>query len=126
MDGERYKPVHFLIRTGISERLRVLIPADFPTQRNYFAVHVRDLIEINPSLSEAYVRVRAILNGKRCEVKTTFDIESENNEKTTLLLEKIYAESVKTILPPFRRVTSLRFEGVNQKTGQPDEKIFKK
>lgn len=115
MDKKAYKPVHPLIRDGISERLKVVIPPNFSKSRDSFSVRVTDLNQVDPTLQNALVKVSADKQVNACQVKATFD---------AVKLKKIYAESEKTLLPPFRKVTSLRFYGVNEKTGESEQKIF--
>lgn len=125
MNRKRYKPVHPLIRAGIRRSLKVMISPNFPQVRDFFAVQVRDLKQLDPTLQSANVRVSASQNGKACQVKATFDVVNNGQPLYALGLDKIYAESKKTFLPPFRKVISLRFDGVNQKTGEVEQKLFK-
>lgn len=132
MDGQNYKPVHALIQSGIAERLQIMIPENFSKKRDFFSVQVRDLIQVDPALGDALVHVKAVRTLKDCDLKVTFHLESglpktiseDKNNSAKLVLEKIYAESEKTIIPPFRKVVSLRFEGSNEKTGDPEQRVY--
>ena len=125
MDKKTYKPVHPLIRGGISSRLKVTIPPNFPQVRDFFVVEVKELRRIDPVLQDAYVKVSAGQQGKNCQVEASFDVDGDRQTSHVLMLDKIFAESEKTFLPPFRKVISLRFDGVNQKTGESEQKLFK-
>lgn len=124
MDRTNYKPVHSLIRGGIAERLQVDIPANFSEMRSAFTVLVKDLTQVDRTLENAYVKVASRKDGKSCVVKSTFDIEGPNKQSSALTLDKIYAESETTVLPPFRRVIMLKLQGQNEKTGLAEVKIF--
>ncbi len=121
MDKKDYKVVHPLIKSGIQDRLQVMIPANFPQNRNFFAVKVVDLEQINPSLSEILVEIRSRRTNKGCEVFSTFEAGADGK----LILKSIYAESEKTFLPPFRHALLVRFDGVNEKTGKPEQRVYK-
>lgn len=129
MDRKDYKPVHVLIRSGISDRLQVMLPPEFSKKRDFFSVQVKDLVQIDPFLDQALVRVESVSAGNSCQVKTTFntdlgEVKSPSTSSHVMILNKIYAESEKTLLPPFRKVVSLRFEGTNEVTGAAEKKVF--
>tara|TARA_B110001454_G_C12723312_1_gene436603 strand:+ start:21948 stop:22556 length:609 start_codon:yes stop_codon:yes gene_type:complete len=124
MDRKNYKPVHPLIRRGISKRLQVETPSTFPQERNNFTVLVKDLTKVDRTLENAYVKVSSRKDGKSCVVKSSFDTLGESKLASALTLDKIYAESEITFLPPFRKVIMLKIQGQNEKTGLPEEKIF--
>lgn len=132
MGGKKYKPVHSMIQSGIAERLQLVIPPNFPQSLEFFSVRIKDLAQIDSDLGNALVRVQAIRASKGCEVKATFNFEESsstatitgNPKNSNLVLEKIHAESEKTVLPPFRKLVSLRFEGSNEKTGDPEQRFY--
>ena len=124
MNRTNYKPVHYLIRGGIAERLQVDIPANFSEMRNSFTVLVKDLTQVDRTLENADVKVASHKDGKLCVVKSTFDTEGPNKQSSALTLDKIYAESETTLLQLFRRVIMLMLQGQNEKTGLPEVKIF--
>lgn len=124
MNRTTYKPVHPLIKLGIHERLQMLLPADFSQHRNSFAVQVNDLKDINPSLVGILVEIRANLIGSHCELQSSVNFPDDSKDSLAIILDKIYVESEKAALPPFRKVISIRFEGKNKKTGRFERKIF--
>ncbi len=124
MNRQNYKVVNFLIRNSIRERLMVSVPADFSERKNFFSVQVSDLREIAPSVQDSLIRVWARPMGSECDLKTSFDLAKDIHEARTIQLQKIYLESKYTYWPPFRKVLSIRVDGVNEKSGRFEQKIF--
>lgn len=123
MDRSRFKPVHPLIKSGIRSRLEVETSFDYGRSRNHFVVQINDLKKIDPHLQATHLEVRSEKTGGHCEVHSVLNITPE--EPTAAFeVDKIFSESEKTWLPPFRHVLSLTISGVNLQTGQKIEKKF--
>lgn len=120
MDRERYKPVHKLIKSGIRERLQFVSKSD---DLKRFTLRLNDLSELNQNLEATDITISAQKEGNHCVVKGVANVGT-SKERERILLESIYSESKKTLMPPFRKVESITLKGVALDDNQKVERTF--
>ncbi len=116
MNRQTFKPVHSLIKSGIQQRLQLTVPADFKKNKNSFAVKVNDLKKLNTDLKDISLNISSGKKGEDCDVAVKMKMDASHPEQE-FQISRIYSESKKTLIPPFRKLTSLTLEGVNLKDG---------
>lgn len=116
MNGTDYKKVHPLILSSVKERLEVDTSA-FKTSKK-FLVHLKEFNELKSDLGTSPTfEVKSKKNGSDCEATVEMQLgPSDGNRRVAL--DSIYAESSKTILPPFRKLKALTINGKDLKTGE--------
>ena len=114
MDGQTYKPVHRLIKSGIRERLRVEAPS---RKNDDFFIRIKDLKELQQDIENPVLQVEAHPVGKKaagpnskCAVSAAIKL-GPSDKNRLLHLHAIYTESAKSIVPPFRKVKSVTLKG---------------
>lgn len=120
MDGRSYKPVHPLIRLGIENRLRVE-PSSL--SKHSVTMTIADLKKLNHDLASDQILITSEHQGGGCTVEALVKM-GPSDHGAVLWVTKIYSEARKTWLPPFRKLTSLTFEGVDVQTGQRLHRTF--
>jgi hypothetical protein len=98
MNREKYKPVHPLIVHGIRERLHFVSQA--PDRRS-FHIRLSDLDALKRGMKSADIDVKVI--GQQ---DPTVEARLRG-----LKIDRIYSETHKTFLPPFRKVDAITVFG---------------
>lgn len=107
MNGEKYKPVHPLIKSGIRKRVDIKTQS---SDRKSFVLELTDLSRLNKELEQALVEVHAFKGRDGCQANAILKLGDANNEN--IKLQSIYSEAEKTLLPPFRKVKSIEITGL--------------
>jgi hypothetical protein len=100
MEGRRHKPVHPLIRKGISKRVAV---GALSPERSKFKLRFQHVKELDPKLRGEAVTVVSRKTESGCDARAEF---------RDFKLTKIFSEAKKVMMPPFRKVTLVRLSGV--------------
>ena len=87
-------------------------------------MHLKDFKELKSDLgSSPTFEVSAKKKGSACEARVEMELgPSDKNRR--IQIESIYADSSKTVLPPFRKLQSLTIHGKDIATGQAVERKY--
>jgi hypothetical protein len=118
MDGRRYKPVHRWIQQGIRERVDNVVE-----DHRSFLLRLKNPQVFRDDLDTRDIEVVAKPVKDGCEASAFVDVQTDAGKKK-IKLTKIYAESKKTLLPPFRKVLAVSFTGVDPESGNVIERRF--
>lgn len=115
MDGSKYKPVNPAIKNAVSDRFE-LDQKEF--SKGKFVVHLKDFHELKSDLGSAPIfEVIAKKAAGSCKTDVVMELgASDHNRK--IAVDSIYADSSKTLLPPFRKLNSLTLRGRDVSTGE--------
>lgn len=102
MDRQRYKPTHPLIKAQIRSRLRVR-----PVNADEFRLDLTDVRELH--VKEPYFVVRSAREGGACTVRARYP-----SEHGPVVVDRLYSETRKTFVPPFRRLVSVTIDGTDE------------
>lgn len=114
MNGTTFKKTHSLIKASI--RRRLYVDPDFRLEKNQnsFPVVLNELATLNDNFKNARLIVKSEKKDNQCRVSAQLD--SSNGEWKNYNIIKIYTETKKTFLPPFRKVISIQIEGLDSRT----------
>ena len=115
MNGTDYKPVNPVILQSVRERLEVDTAA-FKSSKK-FLVHLKEFKELKSDLGMSPTfEVKSKKIGTACDATVEMQLgPSDKNRRVKI--DSIYAESTKTILPPFRKLQALTINGKDLKSG---------
>ncbi len=120
MDGARYKPVHPMIKSGIGSRLKF---KSRDASGRAFTLRFTDLRELQQDLHTNDIQVLARREGVDCAVEAHIELGPSDGHRI-LRLSRIYSESSKSFLPPFRKIRSVRLKGVLQTGSTPFARTY--
>lgn len=110
MDGKKFKPVAFAIKSGIRSRLKILPAQD----KNSISILMNNLKEVDTDLKDFTLSVQTHFNKNGgCDVKSLITL-GPSDKNATLQLKSIYAESKGYLFPT---LISITLKGTDLKTG---------
>lgn len=122
MDGERYKPVHSMIKSGIRDRLEFQGGSAEKGPRDFF-VRINDMKEVKNDLPDPRLHVELQSEGRGCTADARIQL-GPSDQGRVLKVESIYSEAKKIMMPPFRKLVAVTLRGVDAKTGEKIERRF--
>lgn len=122
MNGDRYKPVHSLIQNAIRKHARFEALSEDPAMSRVFEIAVQKNKKLGAEISGARMRIRARADNQTCVVETLFPTEKDS--KRLFLVESFFGESRKTLLPPFRKLTSITVRGILPESQTPMRRYY--
>lgn len=114
MNRSKYKPVHPLILMGIRDRLEFLSQTE---DRRSFKLKFSDLKELKQDLRSSEIEVKVAGSNDNLQVEATLTL-GPSDQSRELKIDKIYSDTHKTFLPPFRKVDSVTISGKAINDGQ--------
>jgi hypothetical protein len=122
MDGSKYKPVNPMIKSGIKKRFE-LDDAAYKS-KGRFLVKLRDFSELKSDLGpEPTFEVLSTKAPGGCSAKVQMTLGASDHERK-IEIESIYADSSKTVLPPFRKLNALTLIGRDVATGEKVRRTY--
>ncbi|HVK60105.1 MAG TPA: hypothetical protein VM432_01095 [Bdellovibrionales bacterium] len=119
-NGQTPKDAHRLIKSGIRKRLET---KDESSSSVSFKIKRGKDVKTD-SLAALEFTLEASKESGTCEVITTARLGQGKNDDL-IYVEKVKAETKRTMLPPFRKLLSLTIEGKSVKDGQHIKRVFK-
>ncbi len=113
MGGVDYKPTHPLIKHSIRERTKSSWTG--PNKKS-FRLELEELKELRGLRKDAFLLVESLRGANPCEVRVKFFENSKKNK--ALLVDSIYSQTRKKILPPFRKVEWVSLKGRDPESGE--------
>lgn len=122
MDGSKYKPVNPMIKNAVSDRFELDREA---FKSGKFVVHLKDFHELKSDLGSSPTFEVISKKGKAgCDTDVVMTLgPSDKNRKISV--DSIYADSSKTVLPPFRKLNALTLKGRDFATGEAVQRTYK-
>jgi hypothetical protein len=116
MDGAHYKKVNPIIKIAVRHRFELDRQA-FKDKKK-FLVHLKDFSELISDLGSSPIfEVKAEKKSGECRAIVEMKL-GPSDEGRLISIESIYADSKKTLLPPFRQLKSLTLNGKDVATGE--------
>lgn len=117
MNRQTYKPVAFLIKKEIRNRLKLLSSSDSFS----FSILMNDLKEVQTDINNFTLSVHSeALKNKGCTANSFLTL-GPSDQNMTIRLQSIYAESKGFFFP---KLISITLKGVDVKTGQLVERKY--
>ena len=122
MNGSKYKRTHSLIKYNIRKKLQIDPQFKMTKISDSFPVMLNELSEINKDFKNSKLVVHAKKILEKCTVTAT--LENNKNDWDGFNIERIFSESKKTFIPPFRKILSIRIDGINPKNENRKSKTY--
>jgi hypothetical protein len=114
MEGSRFKSPHPLVESGIARRLKFSdLESTASGEIDAFSARIEPSKAERSKIEDAIIRVTSLKTSAGCRVTTSVSYLSPEGEKKAMELKSIKAETRKTWIPPFRKIVSITFNGVD-------------
>ena len=124
MDRTRYKPMNWLLKSGVHRRFEMSEAKATTSVIDAFNVKINDLKEMKTDLTGIQLLVETKKNSLgECEVENSLPLGA-SDQGSVVKVEKIFAEGKRTWRYPFREVVALTLQGVNLKSGEKVDRTY--
>lgn len=123
MDGEHFKKVNQLIKNAVTDRFELDRQAFRDRQK--FLVHLKDFSELKSDLGSAPTFEVTVKKGASsdCNASVVMKLGPSDHDRS-ISIDSIYADSEKSVLPPFRKLKSLTLQGKDVATGETIRRTY--